>query len=47
MHGLSQLAKFFVGEFWPSSFWGFSRMPPTALLRGKPQRAAMTDFPDA
>jgi hypothetical protein len=32
------LAKFFLG---------FSRMPPTALLRGKLQRTAMTDFPDA
>jgi hypothetical protein len=40
MHGLSQLAKFFVDG-------GFPRMPQTALLRGKPERTAITDFPDA
>jgi hypothetical protein len=45
MHGLSQLAKFFLAKFFVHRV--FPRMPQTALLPGKPHRTAMTDFPDA
>ena len=45
MHGLSRVAKFFLAKFFMHRV--FLRVPQTALLRGKPQRTAIADFPDA